>query len=112
METDARTRRIIPPPVTYPQQKTSLLHRSLKQEYPCVVRGEGALLWDSAGKQYVDLAGSAAVNFIGHGNAEVAEAIAEQARRLEFVHSSQFTSEPAEQLATQLVEWAGPVFAG
>jgi len=40
------------------------------------VRGEGVYLWDAQGKKYLDFSGSAVVNFIGHGNAEIVSAIA------------------------------------
>jgi len=76
------------------------------------VRGEGALLWDSEGKQYLDFSGSAAVNLIGHGVREIADAMAEQARALEFVHTSQFTTPAAEEYARELLEFAGESFRG
>jgi len=76
------------------------------------VRGEGVYLWDARGKQYVDFSGSAAVNFIGHGVAEIAAAMASQAKQLEFVHSSQFTTPVAEEYAAELVEFAGKNFEG
>ena len=76
------------------------------------VRGQGVHLWDTAGRRYLDLSGSAAVSMIGHGDAEVTRAIAEQAAALEFVHSSQFTTAAAERFAAELLEFAGPGFRG
>jgi adenosylmethionine-8-amino-7-oxononanoate aminotransferase len=58
------------------------------------------------------MAGSAAVNFIGHGVAEIVTAMTEQARSVEFVHSSQFTTPVAEQYARELIEFAGPAYNG
>ena len=69
-------------------------------------------LWDSAGKRYLDFSGSAAVNFIGHGIPDIPQAMAAQAKDLEFVHSSQFTTPIAEQYAEELLNFAGPNFAG
>jgi adenosylmethionine-8-amino-7-oxononanoate aminotransferase len=69
-------------------------------------------LWDDGGNRYLDLAGSAAVNFIGHGVHEIAAAIAEQATKLEFVHTSQFTTGVAEQYAEELLAFAGDHFRG
>ena len=69
-------------------------------------------MWDSEGKRYLDFSGSAAVNFIGHGVMEVAAAMAEQARQLEFVHTSQFTTPIAEEYAAELLEFAGENFRG
>ena len=76
------------------------------------MRGEGVYLWDAGGKKYLDLAGSAAVNFIGHGVQEVAAAMAEQAAKLEFVHTSQFTTPVAEEFAEELLAFAGKNFEG
>lgn len=50
------------------------------------VRGEGAWLWDSDDKQYLDALSGIAVCSLGHANAHVAQAICEQARRL--LHTS------------------------
>ncbi|GAB4519808.1 MAG: aspartate aminotransferase family protein [Anaerolineae bacterium] len=47
-----------------------------------IVRGEGARLWDADGRAYIDCASGHGVALIGHGRAEIADAIAEQARRL------------------------------
>lgn len=80
--------------------------------FPPAVRGEGACLWDARGKQYLDFSGSAAVNFIGHGVAEIVEAMTEQAGRIEFVHSSQFTTPVAEEYAAELLAFAGENFRG
>jgi adenosylmethionine-8-amino-7-oxononanoate aminotransferase len=75
------------------------------------VRGEGVYIWDGDGKRYLDFSGSAAVNLIGHGVREIADAMAEQARQLEFVHTSQFTSPVAEEFAQELLDFAGANFA-
>jgi len=47
-----------------------------------IVRGEGARLWDSEGREYIDLVGSQGAANLGHGNVAVAQAIAAQARNL------------------------------
>ena len=69
-------------------------------------------LWDATGKRYLDFSGSAAVNFLGHGRPEIPAAMAKQAKELEFVHSSQFTTAVAEEYAQELLGFAGPNFAG
>ena len=91
---------------------SALLRRSFRKTFPPAVRGSGAYLWDAQGKQYLDFSGSAAVNFIGHGVSEIAAAMTEQARSVEFVHSSQFTTPVAEQYATELLAFAGENFQG
>ncbi len=47
-----------------------------------IVRGKGARVWDSDGKEYIDCVGGQGTANIGHANAAVADAIAEQARTL------------------------------
>ena len=89
-----------------------MLHRALNKSYPVAVRGEGAWLYDAAGGKVLDFASSAVVNFIGHGDPAIARAMAEQASQLEFAHSSNFTTEVAEEFARELLEFAGPAFEG
>ncbi len=69
-------------------------------------------MWDADGKRYLDFSGSAAVNFIGHGVQEISAAMAAQAKQLEFVHSSQFTTPVAEEYAQEMLDFAGKNFAG
>ena len=92
--------------------RTSVFRRSFRKNFPAAVRGEGVYLWDADGNQYLDLSGSAAVNFIGHGVPEISAAMAEQAARLEFVHTSQFTTPVAEAYAEELLAFAGENFRG
>jgi len=47
-----------------------------------IVRGEGARLWDDRGREYIDCVGGQGAANLGHANPYVAEAIAEQSRRL------------------------------
>ena len=47
-----------------------------------IVRGEGALLYDEDGREYIDCVGAQGIANLGHGNHAVADAIAEQARTL------------------------------
>jgi adenosylmethionine-8-amino-7-oxononanoate aminotransferase len=91
---------------------SALLRRSFRKSFPPAVRGEGVYLWDAQGKKYLDFSGSAVVNFIGHGNVDIVSAMTSQARSLEFVHGSQFTTPIAEEYARELLEFAGPNFRG
>ncbi len=55
----------------------------LYQKRPlAIVRGEGAVVWDSMGNEYIDCVGGQGSANLGHGNAAVADAIALQARTL------------------------------
>jgi adenosylmethionine-8-amino-7-oxononanoate aminotransferase len=94
------------------QGRSSVFRRSFRKEFPAAVRGEGVYVWDTAGNKYLDLAGSAAVNLIGHGVPEISAAMAEQAGELEFVHTSQFTTPIAEEYAEELLAFAGKHFEG
>lgn len=94
------------------QGRSSVFRRSFRKEFPSAVRGEGVYVWDTAGNKYLDLAGSAAVNLIGHGVPEISAAMAEQAGKLEFVHTSQFTTPIAEEYAGELLAFAGKHFEG
>ncbi len=60
------------------------------------VRGDGARLWDSKGKEYIDALGGIAVTFLGHCHPKVSAAITEQANTI--LHTSNLFHIP-EQLA-------------
>ena len=47
-----------------------------------IVRGDGALLYDEDGREYIDCVGGQGSANLGHGNVAVADAIASQARTL------------------------------
>lgn len=53
-----------------------------------LVRGDGAYLWDSDGKQYLDLMSNYGVNILGHNHPNVTEAISRQASALVSCHQS------------------------
>src|SRR3954471_20086757 len=94
------------------KSRSAVFRRSFSKEFPVAVRGEGVYIWDAAGNKYLDLAGSAAVNLIGHGVAEISAAMLQQAAKLEFVHTSQFTTPVAEEYAEELLSFAGDNFEG
>ena len=68
-----------------------------------LVRGEGALLFDEAGKAYIDASSSWWVNIHGHANPYIAEHIYRQALQLEHVIFAGYTHEPAVRLAERLL---------
>jgi adenosylmethionine-8-amino-7-oxononanoate aminotransferase len=73
---------------------------------PIITRGEGVRIWDSHGKCYLDaLSGLFAVQ-VGHGRAELADAAASQARRLEFFPLWSYATPPAIELAERLSTYA------
>jgi adenosylmethionine-8-amino-7-oxononanoate aminotransferase len=76
-------------------------------ELPVAVRGEGIRIWDEAGREYIDAcAGAISVVSIGHGVGEVADAMAEQARTLAYVQSTQFGHLRSRELAARIAELA------
>ena len=68
-----------------------------------LVRGQGARVWDEAGRQYLDFVAGWAVDSLGHCHPVVARAVTEQVRTL--IHTSnQFYTVPQIQLAELLVQ--------
>lgn len=78
-----------------------------------LVEGQGAMLRDAEGREYIDgLASLWNVN-VGHGRAELAEAAAAQMRRLAYTSAYVgFTNEPAIHLAGRLLRLAYPNLSG
>jgi adenosylmethionine-8-amino-7-oxononanoate aminotransferase len=68
-----------------------------------VESGHGIWLRLESGEEVLDGSGGAAVACLGHGNARVIAAIAEQSRRVAYAHTSLFSSHPAEDLADLLL---------
>ena len=69
-------------------------------------RGEGAWLWDTAGKKYLDALAGVAVCGLGHAHPAVTKAICEQAGRL--VHTSNWYDIPLQtELARSLCAHSG-----
>lgn len=87
---------------------THFLHRNIHEELPVAVKGEGVYIFDSSGKRYIDASGGAAVSCLGHGDAEVTDAIKRQLDKLAFAHTAFFTTEVLEELASSLIEDAPP----
>jgi len=69
-------------------------------------RGEGAWLWDTNGKRYLDALAGIAVNGLGHAHPRLVKVIAEQASRL--IHTSNlFQIVQQDALADRLAELSG-----
>lgn len=79
------------------------LMRTYKRAPVDFVRGEGALLWDADGKQYLDFLTGISVCSVGHCHPEVVRAVRDQARYLMHV-SNLFYTEPMARLAERLSE--------
>ena len=73
-----------------------------RQREMILERGQGARVWDSEGREYVDFGAGIAVCSLGHCNPELTAALVEQAGRL-WHTSNVFYSEPPLRLAQELV---------
>ncbi|WP_300566692.1 adenosylmethionine--8-amino-7-oxononanoate transaminase [Flavobacterium sp.] len=81
----------------YTQHKTA-------QPHIAITKGDGALLWDENGKEYIDAIASWWVNPYGHSNRFIADAIYKQLTTLEHVLFGGFTHEPAVLVAEKLMK--------
>ncbi len=71
-----------------------------------LVRGEGSIVYDEAGKDYVDFGAGIGVNCLGHANEIVLEAIGMQAAQI--IHGSNiYRILPQEALAQKISELLG-----
>ncbi|TMB88545.1 MAG: acetylornithine transaminase [Chloroflexi bacterium] len=71
------------------------------------VRGEGCLLYDEEGREYLDLVAGIAVNLLGHAHPDVARSVTGQVKTL--IHTSNlYFTQPQVQLARRLVELSFP----
>ena len=71
-----------------------------------LVRGEGSIVYDEAGKDYVDFGAGIGVNCLGHANEIVLEAIGTQAAQI--IHGSNiYRILPQEALAQRISELLG-----
>lgn len=68
-----------------------------------LVRGRGARVWDTDGREYIDLLAGIAVNILGHADPRLVEAVAGQMAILGHTSNLQAT-EPAVRLAERLVD--------
>jgi len=81
-----------------------LIQRSLRQDPPRALRGEGIYIHDSNGRTIIDGSGGAAVACLGHGHPRVLEAMRVQQEQLCYAHTSLYSCESAEALADLVLE--------
>jgi adenosylmethionine-8-amino-7-oxononanoate aminotransferase len=86
-----------------PNPASRILHRQMAHALPVAASAKGVYITDAQGRQYLDASGGAAVSCLGHGHPEVLAAMHSQLDRLDYAHTSFFTSQPAEELAELLV---------
>lgn len=69
-------------------------------------RGEGAYVWDTDGKRYLDLLTGIAVNALGHAHPKIVEAVTAQISKIGHT-SNLYVNEPALKLAERLLDLCG-----
>ena len=80
-------------------------HPSWSDEDLMIERGEGVYVWNRKGRRLFDAYAGLAVVNVGHGRAEIADAVREQAAKLAYYPTTrQFSNPPAAQLAARLAE--------
>ena len=85
---------------------TTHLMNTYKKLPVAFARGEGAWLWDTDGKRYLDALAGIAVSGLGHAHPRLVKAIAEQAGHI--IHTSNLVEIPEQDaLADKLCEISG-----
>jgi len=93
--------------VTTPELADRYLMQTGRRLPVTFVRGQGCLVYDESGREYLDLVAGIAVNLLGHAHAEVAAAVTAQAKAL--IHTSNlYYTQPQVELARRLVELSFP----
>ena len=82
-----------------------IFHRARKDHWPRISHGSGCYLYDTGGRAYLDACAGVHVVSIGHGVEEIAEAMADQARKVAFAYG-QFISQPQIDLARKISDMA------
>ncbi|MBV9220545.1 MAG: aspartate aminotransferase family protein [Methylobacteriaceae bacterium] len=82
---------------------TRILHRAIGSPLPVAAIGDGMVVRDADGKDYIDGSGGAAVSCLGHRHPDVLAAMHAQLDRIAYAHTSFFTTEVAEELADHLI---------
>jgi acetylornithine/N-succinyldiaminopimelate aminotransferase len=79
---------------------------TFKRQPVTFVRGQGTRVWDSDGKEYLDLVAGIAVNVLGHCHPAIVKAVQEQVTQLVHVSNLYYNTRQIE-LAEQLGELSG-----
>src|ERR1035437_1382948 len=87
----------------WPELEQKYLMHTVERVPVVLVKGQGARVWDEAGKEYLDFVAGWAVNSLGHCHPVVVKAVTDQVRTL-ILTSNQFYTIPQIRLAELLVE--------
>ncbi|KPL59861.1 aspartate aminotransferase family protein [Rossellomorea vietnamensis] len=84
-----------------------LIKPLIGEQYPTIDYGKGVYLYDTDGREYIDACSGAVTANLGHGMEEILQSIVNQGNKVAFVYRSQFSNQPAEELASFLNEKTG-----
>ncbi len=62
------------------------MNPSFKKVYPVIAYGKGICLYDEQGREYIDGSSGAVLASLGHGRADMAETLKQQAERVSFAY--------------------------
>lgn len=79
-----------------------VFHRDVSRQYKVAALGTGARFVDETGHEFLDGSSGSYVCNVGHGQAEIVQAIYDQAIKLAFVNTRVFTSDAELGLARRL----------
>lgn len=82
--------------------------RNYSQKMVVFTHGEGVYLYDKDGNRYLDFGSGIAVNALGHGDRELADAVYDQMRKVVHV-SNLFTTPPTLALTRELLDMSNGV---
>jgi adenosylmethionine-8-amino-7-oxononanoate aminotransferase len=78
-----------------------------REDFVTIVRGEGCVVWDRDGNEYLDAMASLWCVNVGHGRREIIDAVTAQMNALACYHTFEpFANEPADQVASEIASRA------
>src|SRR5437868_14478398 len=80
----------------------------LRREPIVIVSGQGALLQDARGREFLDANSSIWTNLHGHRNQVIDAAIRQQLKKIGHSSALGFANEPASRLAARLIALGNP----
>ena len=113
----ATTPQTVPAAPDAPQDLQALAKRHLWMHFtrmgayesadvPVIARGEGCYVWDAQGNRYLDALSALFCVNVGHGRAEIGEAMAAQAAELGFFTNWSYAHPRAIELAARVASYA------
>ena len=88
---------------------TSIHAKPARDSFIELVRGEGSVLWDREGNEYIDAMASLWYCNVGHGRSEIADAVASQMRELETYSCFDPFTNPMAEAITERVAGLSPI---